>query len=94
MSVDSPKSNRLETLPTEISRIIINLLSPWDVKNLSRASKRLREVCLPSLFRCVEFQFSEAGFNGLKSLLKSDTRYYVISFNYAVLELLKTGKYL
>jgi hypothetical protein len=94
MSVDPPKTNRLETLPTEISRIIIDFLRPWEVKDLSRASKRLREACLPSLFRRVEFQFSEAGFDGLKSLLKSDARNHIVSFTYAVPELLKAGKYL
>jgi hypothetical protein len=94
MSVDSPKTNRLETLPTEIFRIIIDLLTPWNVKDLSRVSKRLRESCLPSLFRRVEFQFSEAGFDGLKSLLKSDVRNHIVSFTYVVPELLKAGKYL
>ena len=94
MSVDSPKTNRLETLPTEISHIIIDFLTPWNVKDLSRVSKRLREACKPSLFRRVKFQFSEAGFDGLKSLLKSDARNHIASFTYAVPELLKAGKYL
>jgi hypothetical protein len=94
MSVDSPKTTRLETLPIEISRIIIDLLLPWHVKDLSRASKRLREACLPSLVRRVEFQFSEAGFDGLKSLLTSDARHHVVSFTYVVPDLLKAGKYL
>jgi hypothetical protein len=94
MSVDFPKISRLETLPTEIFRIIINFLTPWAVKDLSRTSKRLREACLPSLFRRIEFQFSEAGFDGLKSLLKSDARNYIVSFTYAVPELLKASKYL
>jgi hypothetical protein len=94
MSVDSPKTNRLETLPTEIFRIILDFLRRSDVKDLSRASKRLREACLPSLFRRVEFQFSEAGFDELKSLLKSDARNHIVSFTYAVPELLKAGKYL
>jgi hypothetical protein len=94
MNVDSPKITRLETLPTEIFRIIIDFLTPWVVKDLSRASKRLRESCLPSLFRRVKFQFSEAGFDGLKSLLKSDARNHIVSFTYVVPELLKAGKYL
>ncbi|KAG0644948.1 hypothetical protein D0Z07_9341 [Hyphodiscus hymeniophilus] len=89
MRVDSPKTNRLETLPTEIFRIIINFLCPWDVKDLSRSSKRLREACLPSLFRRVKFQFSQAGFDGLKNLLKSDARNHIVSFTYVVPELLK-----
>ncbi|KAH8799386.1 hypothetical protein F5884DRAFT_811731 [Xylogone sp. PMI_703] len=89
MTIDPAKRSRLENLPPEISRVIIDLLAPWNVKNLSLSSKRLREVCLPSLFRSVEFPFSDAGFDGLKSLMKSDARYHVASFTYAVPELLK-----
>ena len=47
---------------------------------------------MASLFHQVEFQFSEAGFDELKSLLKSDVRHHVVSFTYVVPELLKTGK--
>jgi hypothetical protein len=36
---------------------------------------------------------SQAGFEGLKNILKSDARHHVVSFTYAVPELLKTGKY-
>jgi hypothetical protein len=73
--------------------MIIDLLLPWEVKKLCRANKRLREACLPPLFRRVEFKFSEAGFNELKTLMKSDARYHVVSFTYVVPELLKAGKY-
>ena len=91
MAIDPSKRSRLETLPMEISCIIIGLLSPWEVKDLSRVSKRLREASLPSLFCCVEFPFSDTGFDGMKRLMKSDARYHVVSFTYAVPELLKTG---
>lgn len=83
----------LETLPTETLYNIVDLLVPWEIKYLSRASKRLREACLPTLFRCVKFQFSEAGFDGLKELKESAARYHVVSFTYEVPELLKTGNY-
>lgn len=51
-----------------------------------------------SLITCylfsLHFQFSEAGFDKLKSLLKPDTCHHVVSFTYVVPALLKTGKYL
>jgi hypothetical protein len=94
MSLDYREIPRLETLPTEILSTIIGLLPFWEVKDLSRASRRLRKVCIPSLFHHVEFQFSETGFEGLKSLLESDVRDHVVCFTYSVPELLKAGKYL
>ncbi|KAG4427933.1 hypothetical protein IFR05_016583 [Cadophora sp. M221] len=90
MSINPSKSSRFESLPTEISRIIIDLLPLWDIKDLSRTSKSVREACMPSLFRCVEIPFSTDGFNRLKSLMNMDACYYIISFIYVVLELLKS----
>ncbi|KAH6696619.1 hypothetical protein BKA61DRAFT_497630, partial [Leptodontidium sp. MPI-SDFR-AT-0119] len=69
--------------------IIIDLLPLWDVKDLSRTSKSVREACMPSLFRCVEIPFSTDGFNKLESLINTDARYYIVSFTYVVPELLK-----
>jgi hypothetical protein len=83
--------SRLETVPTETLCTIVNLLPLWYVKDLSCVSKRLREACLPTLFRNVKFHFSETGFDGLKNLMKSEARYYVVSFTYEVPELLKAG---
>jgi hypothetical protein len=48
----------LESLPTEILRDMVDLLPLQDIKQLSCASKRLREICLPSLFRRVKFESS------------------------------------
>jgi hypothetical protein len=94
MSLDCRETSRLETLPMEILSIIVDLLPFWGVKDLSRASRRLRKACIPSLFNHVKFQFSETGFEGLKSLLYSNIRNHVVSFTYVVPELLKAGKYL
>ncbi len=69
---------RLETLPIEICRIFVDFITLPTVKDLSRASKWLREACLPALFRHVEFPFSDA-------------HYHVVSFTYVVPELLKAG---
>ena len=91
MTINPSKSSRIETLPSEISRIIIDLLPLWDVKDLSRTSKSVRESCLPCLFHSVEIPFSTDGFNGLKSLIESDARYHIVSFTYVVPELLKPG---
>ena len=93
MFINPSKNSRFESLPTEISRIIIDLLPLWDVKRLSRTSKSVREACMPSLFRCVQILFSVDGFNKLKSLIKTDARYYVVSFTYVVPELLKPGSH-
>jgi hypothetical protein len=82
----------LETLPTEILRDIVDHLSFRDVEPLSLASRRLREVCLPSLFRRVKFEFSEVGFERLETIIGSDVRHHVVSFKYVVPELLKDGK--
>jgi hypothetical protein len=84
----------LESLPTEILRDIVDLLPLQDIEQLSCASKRLREICLPSLFRRVKVEFSQAGFEKLSDILKSDARYHVVSFTYIVPDLLRTGKYL
>jgi hypothetical protein len=84
----------LESLPTEILRDIVDLLPLQDIKQLSCASKRLREICLPPLFRRVNVEFSQAGFENLSDILKSDVRYHVVSFTYIAPDLLRTGKYL
>jgi hypothetical protein len=93
MSGNHPQLTHLGTLPVEILHRVVNLLPPLDIKSLSCASKWLREVCLPSVFRRVRFRFALAGFDGLKGVLKSDIRRCVVSFTYVVPELLKTGKH-
>ena len=92
MSLSRPKL-RFETLPADALRAVLDLLPPWEIKQLSRASEQLREWSLPFLFRHVEFQFSQVGFEDLRSLLKSDARYHIICFTYTAPELLKPGKY-
>ncbi|KAM3522948.1 hypothetical protein MY4038_008392 [Beauveria bassiana] len=89
MSNHNFKSNRLERLPTEIIHAVVEFLAPWDVKDLSYTSKRLRQACLPRIFRRVKFEFSLTGIEELKGLLKSDVRSHVRSFSYEVTELLK-----
>jgi hypothetical protein len=84
--------SHLELLPTEIIREVVNNLCTWDITELSCVSRKLRKVCLPSLFRRVKFEFSQSGFDKLQSLLKSDARHHVVSFTYDAPELLKPGK--
>ncbi|KIM96809.1 hypothetical protein OIDMADRAFT_131577 [Oidiodendron maius Zn] len=62
-------------------------------KSVSRQQTVERSVPA-GIFRQVKFRFALAGFEELKSLLKSDVRHYVVSFIYVVPKLLKTGKYL
>lgn len=87
------RSNRLERLPTEIIHAVVEFLAPWDVKSLSYTSRRLRQACLPRIFRRVKFEFSLTGIEKLKGLLKSDVRNHVRSFSYEVTELLKPGMF-
>ena len=94
MSIDTPELTRLETLPTEILHAVINHLPLWQVKNLSCASKRLRQACLSILFRYVTFEFSQVGTEGLNNLLKSNVCSHIASFTYEITELLKAGMYL
>ena len=83
---------RLEFLPTEILYKIVEYLHGWQVKGLSCVNRRIRDVCLPSLFRKVSFEFSEDGFDGLAGLLQSHLCPFIVSFQYIVPQLLKNGK--
>lgn len=91
MALDYLQSH-LERLPTEIIRDVVDNLTFWDITELSCVSRRLRKVCLPSLFRRVKFEFSQSGFDKLQSLLKSDARHHVVFFTYDAPELLRLGK--
>ena len=62
-------SNGLELLPTEILYGIVKRLDSRAIKKLSCISRRMRDVCLPSLFRRVSIEFSNAGFDVLENLL-------------------------
>ncbi len=91
MPSNTPELTRLEKLPTDIIHAIVSLLRPWEIIRFSCTSKRLRQACLPTLFRDVKFKFSLDGIENLKALLKSDVRSYVTCFTYEVTELLNTG---
>jgi hypothetical protein len=73
MIVDPPELTHSETLPPDILHSVVDLLPLREIKDPS-ASTRLREACLPTLFRRVEFEFSEAGIGELRGILKSDVR--------------------
>jgi hypothetical protein len=88
----SPTS-RINNLPTKILSAVVDLLPLREIKHLSCVSKLLRKVCLPPLFRRVRFRFALAGFEEITVLLKSDVRYYIVSFTYTVPKLLMTGTY-
>ncbi|KAJ5481508.1 hypothetical protein N7475_000320 [Penicillium sp. IBT 31633x] len=79
----------LESLPTEILCVVVSHLFIQDMKHLASASKRLRDVCLPYLFHNVVFSFSDSGLDGLRLLIQSDVRQYVVSFTYVIPELLR-----
>lgn len=81
----------MELLPTEILFGIVNL-DNRETKKLSRASRRIRDVCLPFLFRKVSIEFSNEAFDLLESLLKLNFHRYIVSLEYVVPKLLKPGK--
>jgi hypothetical protein len=78
--------------PPDFLPSVVDLLPLREIKDLSCASTRLREACLPTLFRRVEFEFSETGIGELRGILKSDVRCHVVSFTYAVPDLFIPGK--
>ncbi|CBF84454.1 uncharacterized protein ANIA_11158 [Aspergillus nidulans FGSC A4] len=79
----------MELLPTEILFDIVEHLCNRETKTLSLVSKRVRDVCLPVLFRKINIEFSTEGFDLLESLLKSSIRRYIVSFQYIVPKLVK-----
>lgn len=85
-------SNGLELLPTEILYGIVKCLDNRAIKRLSCISRRMRDVCLPSLFRKVSIEYSHVGFDVLENLLQSHLHQYIVTFQYVVPELLKPGE--
>ncbi|KAJ5976625.1 hypothetical protein N7481_010332 [Penicillium waksmanii] len=79
----------LELLPSEILGVVVKCLFTNDMKHLSCVSKRLRDVSIPYLFRGVRFSFSDSGLLGLRRLMLSGVRQYVVSFTYVIPELLR-----
>ena len=81
MSLRSQNSY-FETLTAESLYLVIDLLLLSEIKQLSCTNTLLRRACLPFLFHHVKFQFSESGFNDLRSLLNSEAHQHVVSFTY------------
>lgn len=87
------QSIRLQFLPTEILYKIVEYLHSQEIKPLLYINRRMRDVCLLTLFRKVRFGFSDNGFDGLEGLLQSSHLYpYIVSFQYVVPQLLKPSK--
>jgi hypothetical protein len=82
----------MESLPIEIVFGIVECLDIGEVKQLSLSSRRMRGVCLPSLFRKLTIEFSRKGFDLLESVLKSNLHKYIVSLEYICPMLLKPGK--
>ncbi|KAF7594881.1 hypothetical protein BBP40_007915 [Aspergillus hancockii] len=79
---------RLDLLPTEILRMVLNFLLPSDAKEFSHTSKRFREISLPFIFRKLEIEFSKEAFKKLKRLSTSDIWQHLVSLTYVVTDLL------
>lgn len=82
----------MELLPTEILFGVVKCLDNRDVKQLSRSSKRMRDVCLPFLFRKLSIEFSNEGFDLLEGILKSKLHRYIVAFEYFAPMLLNSGE--
>ncbi|KAF3012718.1 hypothetical protein E8E15_004220 [Penicillium rubens] len=76
-------------LPSEIILQIVESLSRFELKTFSCINKRLRELCVPSIFSKVKFEFSKSGLEALNHLLGSDVRRHVRSMTYVTTELLE-----
>lgn len=72
----------LEQLPLEVRYAIVDLLGVDSRKHLALANHRIRNICIPILFRCVSFDFSSAGFDAMRQLAASRLACYVKSFRY------------
>lgn len=79
-------------LPSEIILQIVESLSRFELKTFSCINKRLRELCVPSIFSKVKFELSKSGLETLNHLLESDVRRHVRSMTYVTTELLEPGK--
>jgi hypothetical protein len=84
----------LQSLPAEIMHLILTSLNSCEIKAFSLVNRRLRDVCLPSLFYRVRFNFSKAGLDGLQQLGNSTVRLHVKSLRYTVPQLINPGKWL
>lgn len=84
---------RLDMLPLELLHMLVDHSLYLDIKHMSCVNKRLREACLPYLFRNVRYEFSDLGLSRLWRLLLSDLCRHVVSFTYVVPELLKPGEH-
>lgn len=83
---------RLEILPAEILRDIVKRLAGVDVLEISRVSRRLRDICAPYLFHDLRIQFSVEGLDRLQQLIGCDVRQHVVSLTYVIPELFPPGK--
>jgi hypothetical protein len=84
--------NNMELLPSEILFGIVKYLDNREVKQLSHSSRRMRDVCLSSLFRKLSVEFSNKGLGLLESILKSNLHRYIVSFESVAPMILKPGK--
>lgn len=82
---------RLDLLHSGLLSRIVGFLQLSDIEALSCVNKRVRESCLPVLFRAVRFEFSKTALNGLIRLSDSNVRQHIVSLTYVAPEILKTG---
>ncbi|KAJ4146815.1 hypothetical protein LMH87_001374 [Akanthomyces muscarius] len=80
MSAVASELVHLEILPAEILLSVVQYLHVNEVKQLYGTSKRLREVCRPSLFAHVGFEFAQDEAQKLERLLVSSICKHVVLF--------------
>lgn len=83
---------RLDSFPSPILHVILNQVSFHQLKFLSYVNRRLREVCVPYLFREVKCRFSSQSFDNLRSLTSSKLCHYVVSFTYTAPGIIEPGR--
>lgn len=93
MSAVASELVHLEILPAEILLAVVQYLHVNEVKQLYGTSKRLREVCRPSLFAHVGFEFAQDEAQKLERLLVSSICKHVVLFTCRVKKRLRPGMY-
>jgi hypothetical protein len=83
-----------DQLPFDLLDMIANLLMDdyGALKMLSCATRNLRAVCIPHVFRTLRITFSASGFTRLEEVSNSVFAQYVTAVRYKVPELIDASK--
>ena len=89
--MESMDSRTLSLLPSVVIWEIICLLDWPSLLCLSRVDRRLRQLCVPEIFKSVTVRFTRQSFNFLEELTASPILVNVRSLEYEALGFLDPG---